>query len=67
MSMLVSEMKKGTKCFIQGSVDLQDEKAKYIESFGVIAETPNKHAKNVLVRLAIVEYLLECRLLMYIG
>lgn len=52
MSMLVSEMKKGTKCFIQGSVDLQDEKAKYIESFGVIAETPNKHAKNVLVRLA---------------
>lgn len=52
LSMLAAEMKKGIKCFIQGSIDLQDEKAKYIESFGVIAETPGKHAKNVLVKLA---------------
>lgn len=43
--MLTAEMKKGIKCFIQGSIGLQDEKAKYIESFGVIAETPGKHAK----------------------
>ena len=26
--MLTAEMKKGIKCFIQGSIDLQDEKAK---------------------------------------
>ena len=25
--MLAAEMKKGIKCFVQGSVDLQDEKA----------------------------------------
>lgn len=50
--MLASEMKEGIKCFIQGFIDLQDEKVKYIESFGVIAETPGKHAKHVLVKLA---------------
>lgn len=46
--MLAAEMKKGIKCFVQGSVDLQDEKSKIYRIFWCVAETPESMQKMCL-------------------
>lgn len=55
MSMLTLEMIKGTKCYIQGFFN-----SEYVESLGVIHETPNKHSKTVLVELAHSHDIVRC-------
>ena len=45
--MLISEAKKGIKCFVQGYGEEPDRF--YIETFGVIAETPNSPLADVII------------------
>lgn len=51
MGMLISEMKKGIKCLVQGPSDINNEKSEYINSLGIIMEQPSILAKTVLVSL----------------
>lgn len=51
MGMLVSEMKKGLKCRVEGPTDIGNPLSPYLSSLGIIKETPNKNATHVRIEL----------------